>query len=99
MKSELHALHSNFLKSFLSRSMYDVDGGGYIDLGEMTKLLQSIFTMMGPGATKREPPAVTARAIFRRMDLDIDGMVTRDEFLQTCLADQKLIELLTPKET
>jgi Ca2+-binding EF-hand superfamily protein len=79
--------------------MYDVDGGGYIDLGEMTKLLQSIFTMMGPGATKREPPAVTARAIFRRMDLDKDGKVTREEFVETCLADQKLIELLTPKET
>ena len=29
-------------------SMYDVDGNGWIDLGEMTKIVKSIYNMMGP---------------------------------------------------
>ena len=33
-------------------SMYDLDGNGWIDLGEMTKLLKSIYAMMGPGEFK-----------------------------------------------
>ena len=29
-------------------SMYDVDGNGFIDLIEMTKIVKSIYNMMGP---------------------------------------------------
>ena len=28
--------------------MYDVDGNGWIDPNEMTKILKSIYKMMGP---------------------------------------------------
>ena len=28
--------------------MYDVDGNGFIDLIEMTKIVKSIYNMMGP---------------------------------------------------
>lgn len=29
-------------------SMYDVDGNGFIDIVEMTKIVRSIYNMMGP---------------------------------------------------
>jgi Ca2+-binding EF-hand superfamily protein len=32
--------------------MYDVDGNGFIDLAEMTKIVKSIYNMMGPNQVK-----------------------------------------------
>ena len=83
-------------------SMYDVDGSGWIDLAEMTKLVKSLHQLMNERNAQmltREDPVDKARTIFRKMDADCDGKVTRDEFVSTCLKDQKLIELLTPHGT
>lgn len=82
-------------------SMYDVDGNGWIDLEEMTGIVKSIYKMT---VTKRrddmaESPEQRAATIFKKMDIDSDGRVTRHEFVKTCLDDQRLIELLTPHTT
>ena len=80
--------------------MYDVDGNGWIDLTEMTKIVQSIYKMMGPGKVNNihyEKPEERAQGIFQRMDVNGDGRVTRMEFVRTCLSDQKMLELLTPQ--
>merc|ERR1711881_596604 len=80
-------------------SMYDVDGNGWIDLVEMTRIVKSIYNMMGPNQVamdKYESPEARAEGIFKRMDVNKDGKVTRQEFVRCCLEDQKLIELLTP---
>ena len=79
--------------------MYDVDGNGWIDLLEITNLVQSIYQVMGTSkerAAQVESAEERAKDIFKQMDRDGDGRVTRDEFVQTCLIDQRLIELLTP---
>ena len=79
-------------------SMYDVDGNGWIDLLEMTKIVKSIYAMMGPNnrAGLVETPEQRAEDIFRRMDANSDGRVTRQEFVRCCLNDPKLLELLAP---
>merc|ERR1719410_2381795 len=83
-------------------SMYDVDGNGWIDLLEMTKMVRSIYQVISargervPGERPGETVETRAESIFKRMDLNSDGRVTRQEFVRTCLGDQKLIELLTP---
>ena len=80
-------------------SMYDVDGNGWIDLGEMTKIVKSIYKMMGPNQVlveQLEMPEKRAEDIFRRMDINADGRVTRQEFVRCCLNDSKLLELLAP---
>merc|ERR1712110_72116 len=76
-------------------SMYDVDGNGWIALAEMTRIVVSIYKMMGDSAG---PGGAEERAagIFQRMDVNNDGRVTRSEFIRTCLNDQKLLNLLTP---
>ena len=82
--------------------MYDVDGSGWIDLTEMTKIVKSIYVLMNQASAQqghREHPVDRARSIFKKMDADGDGRVTREEFVSTCLSDQKLIELLTPQGT
>lgn len=78
--------------------MYDVDGNGWIDLLEMTKIVKSIYAMMGPNnrAGLVETPEQRAEDIFRRMDANSDGRVTRQEFVRCCLNDPKLLELLAP---
>ena len=78
--------------------MYDVDGNGWIDLGEMTRIVVSIYRMMDAKDKKTniESPEDKAIAIFQRMDVNKDGKVTRAEFVRTCLNDQKLLQLLTP---
>eukprot|EP00092_Neocalanus_flemingeri_P074053 GFUD01091516.1.p1 GENE.GFUD01091516.1~~GFUD01091516.1.p1 ORF type:complete len:195 (-),score=45.88 GFUD01091516.1:131-715(-) len=83
-------------------SMYDVDGNGWIDLEEMTKLVGSIYKMIGTHQTqthlaKYEAEAKErAKGIFKRMDINNDGKVTKEEFTKTCLEDENLIDLLTP---
>jgi Ca2+-binding EF-hand superfamily protein len=81
-------------------SMYDVDGNGWIDLVEMTKIVKSIYKMMGPNQAlvdQFETPEKRAEEIFHRMDANSDGRVTRQEFVRSCLNDSKLSELLSPR--
>merc|ERR1711971_828184 len=95
--SDLQAV--NRTERFCAGSMYDVDGNGWIDLPEMTKIVRSIYRMTGPkcgGGESYETPEVRAASIFKRMDVNSDGKVTRQEFVTTCLDDQQLIGLLTP---
>ena len=82
-------------------SMYDVDGNGFIELSEMMKLVKSIFQMMNHTNAHRAhlDPVERAKAIFRLMDRDGDGKVSRDEFISTCAADPKILNLLTPPGT
>ena len=80
--------------------MYDVDGNGWIDLVEMTKIVKSIYKMMGPNQAlvdQFETPEKRAEDIFHRMDANSDGKVTRQEFVRSCLNDSKLSELLSPR--
>ena len=79
--------------------MYDVDGNGVIEPEEMTKIVNSIYAMMGPNQTvmdQYESPPERAESIFKRMDINADGRVEMKEFVRCCLYDQKLIGLLTP---
>ena len=50
----------------------------------------------GAGAGAGAGPEQRAADIFRIMDVNNDGRVTRAEFVRTCLNDQKLLNLLTP---
>ena len=49
--------------------MYDVDGNGWIDISEMTRIIKSIYNMMGPQTESAER---RAREIFRRMDRGLE---------------------------
>uniref|UniRef100_A0A4D5RA48 Neuronal calcium sensor 2 n=1 Tax=Scolopendra viridis TaxID=118503 RepID=A0A4D5RA48_SCOVI len=76
--------------------MYDVDGNGVIDLGEMTKIVQAIYNMLGPSAANKPQDSAEERAkhIFNKMDLNKDGSLTLDEFLNGCLHDDELSKIL-----
>ena len=66
--------------------MYDVVGNGWIDLVEMTRIVKSIYKMMGPNhrAYLLESPEKRAEDIFQRMDANSDGRFMRQEFVRCC---------------
>ena len=44
-----------------------------------------------------ETPEKRAEDIFQRMDVNSDGRVTRQEFVKSCINDNNLAQLLSPK--
>ena len=80
--------------------MYDVDGNGTIEPDEMSRIVHSIYAMMGPDQVvmerNMETPEQRADHIFKRMDINSDGRLEKKEFVRCCMEDKKLIGLLTP---
>merc|ERR1712062_479009 len=77
--------------------MYDVDENGMIDLNEMTRLVKSIFKVsQNKGKGSADTAEQRAADIFKKMDVNSDGVVTREEFVSACLEDVNLMQMLTP---
>ena len=76
--------------------LYDVDGNGIIDQGEMNRIVLSIYELMGEDNLSNdttEPkytPEERTRIIFSQMDANGDGYLSEDEFLQGCEKDNEL---------
>ena len=56
----------------------------------MSKLFQALVDQF-------ETPEKRAEDIFQRMDVNSDGRVTRQEFVRSCINDNNLAQLLSPK--
>ena len=75
--------------------MYDVDNNGVIDQAEMKKIVQSIYDIIGTGATRpRDTAEERAMKIFSRMDENCDGLLTEDEFTRGCLQDEEISKMI-----
>ena len=82
--------------------LFDIDGNGWIDEEELTNLLKCIHNMVDSSKKRfksEDSPEVQAAKIFKKMDMNSDGRVTKDEFIRACVIDQKLIDILTPPST
>ena len=55
--------------------------------------MKSVYLMLRADETER------VEDIFSQMDLDKDGNVTLEEFMESCTRDSKLLTLLTPNMT
>ena len=79
--------------------MYDVDGNGLIDQGEMSRIILSIYELMGENGDStpnKLAPEERTRIIFSQMDTSGDGYLTEEEFVQGCEKDNELSKLLAP---
>ena len=77
--------------------LYDVDGNGSISQHEMTKVVQSIYDMLGAVRLHSDDNVKEkAEAVFQKLDTDGDLALTEDEFVQGCLKNKELKTLLTP---
>lgn len=58
---------------------------------------QAIYEMLGPEVTKsaQDSPRKRAKAIFEKMDVNGDKELTLGEFVEGCMADKELFQILT----
>lgn len=78
-------------------NMYDIDGNGKIDKKEMVKIIEAIYDLLGEENRKGEnsPPKRVAK-IMLKLDKDQDGTLSSEEFIEGCLYDEVLRNLLAP---
>jgi len=78
--------------------MYDCNGDGSIDETEMRRIISAIYELIGDEIDKRERQIESeerAMNIFTMMDKNSDGILSREEFIDGCLHDEQLYQLLT----
>ncbi|XP_055709076.1 Kv channel-interacting protein 1 isoform X2 [Phlebotomus papatasi] len=77
-------------------SLYDINGDGFITREEMTDIATAIYDLVGhlpidPTATSEEDRIrEKVDRIFQKMDVNGDGVVTLEEFLDCCLNDEAI---------
>ncbi|XP_045683823.1 calsenilin isoform X5 [Phyllostomus hastatus] len=73
---------------------FDADGNGAICFEEMLAIVKSIYDMMGRHTyplVREDAPLEHVERFFQKMDRNQDGVVTIDEFLETCQKDENIM--------
>jgi Ca2+-binding EF-hand superfamily protein len=78
-------------------NMYDIDKNGKIDNKEMEKIIEAIYDLLGEENRKGEnSPHKRVQKIMTKLDKDNDGKLSPEEFIDGCLNDEILRQLLAP---
>ncbi|CAG5987237.1 unnamed protein product [Menidia menidia] len=76
-------------------NLYDLNKDGCITREEMTEIMNSIYDMMGkctfPNMSDSAPKE-HVESFFQKMDKNNDGVVTIEEFLETCQKDENIMQ-------
>ncbi|XP_070429677.1 calsenilin isoform X3 [Equus przewalskii] len=75
-------------------NLYDINKDGYITKEEMLAIMKSIYDMMGRHTypiLREDAPLEHVERFFQKMDRNQDGVVTIDEFLETCQKDENIM--------
>lgn len=78
--------------------LYDLKHDGVISREELLDIVTSIYDLLGDSS---EPPVlpITAQqhadSVFQRLDVDGDGVVSYDDFMQSCFANNDIMTSLT----
>uniref|UniRef100_A0A8C9TTI4 Kv channel interacting protein 3b, calsenilin n=1 Tax=Scleropages formosus TaxID=113540 RepID=A0A8C9TTI4_SCLFO len=75
-------------------NLYDINKDGYITKEEMLAIMKSIYDMMGQytsPSVRDEAPVEHMEKFFQKMDRNRDGVVTIEEFIETCRKDENIM--------
>ncbi|XP_031161150.2 Kv channel interacting protein 3b, calsenilin isoform X4 [Sander lucioperca] len=75
-------------------NLYDINKDGYITKEEMLAIMKSIYDMMGRytyPCVRDEAPSEHVEKFFQKMDKNRDGVVTIEEFIETCQKDENIM--------
>ncbi|XP_041089389.1 calsenilin-like isoform X3 [Polyodon spathula] len=73
---------------------FDIDRTGSIRFEEMLAIMKSIYDMMGNytyPSVREDTPFEHVEKFFQKMDRNQDGVVTIDEFMETCQKDENIM--------
>ncbi|XP_059206835.1 Kv channel-interacting protein 2-like [Centropristis striata] len=76
-------------------NLYDLNKDGCITREEMTNIMNSIYDMMGKytyPSMRDNAPKEHVDNFFQKMDKNNDGVVTIEEFLETCQKDESIMQ-------
>ncbi|MFH4978886.1 hypothetical protein AB6A40_005595 [Gnathostoma spinigerum] len=79
-------------------SLYDVDKDGYITKEEMASIVEAIYSMIGSMVNMphdEDTPEKRVAKIFSHMDINSDGLLTRDEFKSGSKNDPWIVHALS----
>ncbi|XP_076846440.1 Kv channel interacting protein 3a, calsenilin isoform X5 [Brachyhypopomus gauderio] len=75
-------------------NLYDINKDGYITKEEMLLIMKSIYDMMGRytyPTVRDDAPFEHVEKFFQKMDRNRDGVVTIEEFIETCQKDDNIM--------
>ncbi|KAM6975936.1 calsenilin-like isoform 1-T1 [Tautogolabrus adspersus] len=75
-------------------NLYDINKDGYVTKEEMMAIMTSIYDMMGRytlPSVRDDSPSEHVDRFFQKMDRNRDGVVTIDEFIETCQKDENIM--------
>uniref|UniRef100_A0A5K3F872 Neuronal calcium sensor 2 n=1 Tax=Mesocestoides corti TaxID=53468 RepID=A0A5K3F872_MESCO len=83
-------------KLSLAFQLYDIDGNGCIEESEMNEIIKAIYLMVGEtNPSPQNTSEVRTHAIFKKMDLNSDHVLSKEEFIRGCINDEHLYSLLS----
>ncbi|KAF7286212.1 hypothetical protein GWI33_006900 [Rhynchophorus ferrugineus] len=77
--------------------LYDINGDGCISRGELSEIVIAVHELMGRRAHQVEEDRKAREQIdrvFRKLDLNQDGVITIEEFMESCLKDEVITRSL-----
>jgi Ca2+-binding EF-hand superfamily protein len=78
--------------------MYDMNNDGQVDLKEVTAMITAVYDLKGVPKSERtgnNSPKLKAQSIMKHCDKDSSKTLSEDEFVDCCLKDKYIRELLT----
>ncbi|XP_015242774.1 calsenilin-like isoform X3 [Cyprinodon tularosa] len=75
-------------------NLYDINKDGYVTKEEMLAIMTSIYDMMGRytlPSIRDDSPFDHVEKFFQKMDKNRDGVVTIEEFIETCQKDENIM--------
>ncbi|XP_039857083.1 Kv channel-interacting protein 2-like isoform X3 [Simochromis diagramma] len=76
-------------------NLYDLNKDGCITKEEMLDIMKSIYDMMGKytyPTMQDDAPREHVESFFQKMDRNNDGVVTIDEFIESCKKDENIMQ-------
>lgn len=77
--------------------LYDVNGDGCISRAELSEIVVAVHELMGRRAHQVEDDRKAREQVdrvFRKLDLNQDGVITIEEFMESCLKDDVITKSL-----
>ncbi|CAF3296624.1 unnamed protein product [Rotaria socialis] len=81
----------------LAFNMFDISGDGQIDSKELTKLISAMYDLIGETNRKGDrDPKYLAADIMKKLDVNGDRRLSKEEFITGCKKDPHIRRILAP---